>query len=317
MKENDKKMELPKISLDDLFTTQEQRNSVETESIIKIPLSEIDDFPNHPYKVIVNEALEEMSKTILEHGVNEPIIVRKKDDGRYEMISGHRRKKACEIAGISNINAIVKDLTDEEAIIMMVDSNETQREEILPSEKAFAYKMKLDAMKRQGKRNDLETSVPVAQKLEGKTSREIIAENAGESQDQIRRYIRLTELIPEILDMVDEKKIAFRPAVELSYLSEENQYVLLDIMQFSDITPSLAQAIHLKKLEQENKLDTDKLEEIMSQEKPNQVEKFKINAERFEKVFPKNVVTNKEREDFLFMCVEEHNKRVRNKGLDR
>lgn len=317
MKEKDKKMELPKISLDDLFTTQEQRNSVETESIIKISLSEIDDFPNHPYKVIVNDALKEMSKTIIEHGINEPVIVRKKDDGRYEMISGHRRKKACEIAGISNINAIVKDLTDEEAIIMMVDSNETQREEILPSEKAFAYKMKLDAMKRQGKRNDLETSVPVAQKLEGKTSREIIAENAGESQDQIRRYIRLTELIPEILDMVDEKKIAFRPAVELSYLSEENQYVLLDIMQFSDITPSLAQAIHLKKLEQENKLDTDKLEEIMSQEKPNQVEKFKINAERFEKVFPKNVVTNKDREDFLFMCVEEHNKRVRNKGLDR
>ena len=206
--------------------------------------------------------------------------------------------------------AIVKDLTDEEATILMVDSNENQREEILPSEKAFAYKMKLEAMNKQGKRTDL-TSDPMEPKSE--RSNEILAKESSESVSQIKRYIRLTELIQEILDMVDEKKIAFRPAVEISYLSEDNQYVLLDVMQFSDITPSLAQAIHMKKLEQEGKLDTEKIEDLMSQEKPNQVEKLKFNAERFESVFPKNIKTNQEKEDFLYMCVEEHNQRERAK----
>ena len=192
----------------------------------------------------------------------------------------------------------------------MVDSNENQREEILPSEKAFAYKMKLEAMNKQGKRTDL-TSDPMEPKSE--RSNEILAKESSESVSQIKRYIRLTELIQEILDMVDEKKIAFRPAVEISYLSEDNQYVLLDVMQFSDITPSLAQAIHMKKLEQEGKLDTEKIEDLMSQEKPNQVEKLKFNAERFESVFPKNIKTNQEKEDFLYMCVEEHNQRERAK----
>lgn len=310
MTDKDKRMELPKISLDDLFTTQTERDA--EEYVIPIPLSEIDDFPNHPYKVVDNEKMQELSESIKEYGVSQPVIVRKKENGRYEMISGHRRKRASELAGKEDILAIIKDLTDEEATILMVDSNENQREEVLPSEKAFAYKMKLEAIKRQGERKDL-TSAPVVQKSDNMTSRERIAEESGESREQIRRYIRLTELIPEILDMVDEKKIAFRPAVEISYLSEDNQYVLLDVMQFSDITPSLAQAIHMKKLEQEGKLEADKIEELMSQEKPNQIEKLKFNADRFEAEFPKNIKTNQEKEDFIFMCVQEHNQRERAK----
>ena len=310
MTDKDKRMELPKISLDDLFTTQTERDA--EEYVIPIPLSEIDDFPNHPYKVVDNEKMQELSESIKEYGVSQPVIVRKKENGRYEMISGHRRKRASELAGKEDILAIIKELTDEEATILMVDSNENQREEVLPSEKAFAYKMKLEAIKRQAGRPK-NNSVPVAQDLKGKSSREIVAENTGESQDQIRRYIRLTKLIPEILDLVDEKKIAFRPAVEISYLSEDNQYVLLDVMQFSDITPSLAQAIHMKKLEQEGKLDADKIEELMSQEKPNQIEKLKFNADRFEAEFPRNIKTNQEKEDFIFMCVQEHNQRERAK----
>ena len=310
MTDKDKRMELPKISLDDLFTTQTERDA--EEYVIPIPLSEIDDFPNHPYKVVDNENMQELSESIKEYGVSQPVIVRKKENGRYEMISGHRRKRASELAGKEDILAIIKDLTDEEATILMVDSNENQREEVLPSEKAFAYKMKLEAIKRQGERKDL-TSAPVVQKSDNMTSRERIAEESGESREQIRRYIRLTELIPEILDMVDEKKIAFRPAVEISYLSEDNQYVLLDVMQFSDITPSLAQAIHMKKLEQEGKLEADKIEELMSQEKPNQIEKLKFNADRFEAEFPRNIKTNQEKEDFIFMCVQEHNQRERAK----
>ena len=310
MTEKDKRMELPKMSLDDLFTIQGERDAKET--IVAIPINEIDDFPNHPYKVKDDDKMLEMSENIKRYGVTQPVIVRQKDNGRFEMISGHRRKRASVLAGKENINAIVKNLTDEEAVILMVDSNENQREEILPSEKAFAYRMKYEALKKQGQRTDL-TSDPMEQKLNSKTTREIVAEKTGESASNIQRYIRLTFLIPEILDMVDEKKIAFRPAVEISYLSEDNQYVLLDIMQFSDITPSLAQAIHLKKLEQEGNLDTDKIEELMSQEKPNQVEKLKFNAERFEAVFPKNIQSNQEKEDFLFMCVQEHNQRERAK----
>ena len=307
MTEKDKRMELPKMSLDDLFTIQGERDAKET--IVAIPINEIDDFPNHPYKVKDDDKMLEMSENIKRYGVTQPVIVRQKDNGRFEMISGHRRKRASVLAGKENINAIVKNLTDEEAVILMVDSNENQREEILPSEKAFAYRMKYEAIKKQGQRTDL-TSGPVVQKS---NSLEEIAKDSKESYKQVQRYIRLTFLIPEILDMVDEKKIAFRPAVEISYLSEDNQYVLLDIMQFSDITPSLAQAIHLKKLEQEGNLNTDKIEELMSQEKPNQVEKLKFNAERFEAVFPKNIQSNQEKEDFLFMCVQEHNQRERAK----
>ena len=307
MTEKDKRMELPKMSLDDLFTIQGERDAKET--IVAIPINEIDDFPNHPYKVKDDDKMLEMSENIKRYGVTQPVIVRQKDNGRFEMISGHRRKRASVLAGKENINAIVKNLTDEEAVILMVDSNENQREEILPSEKAFAYRMKYEAIKKQGQRTDL-TSGPVVQKS---NSLEEIAKDSKESYKQVQRYIRLTFLIPEILEMVDEKKIAFRPAVEISYLSEDNQYVLLDVMQFSDITPSLAQAIHMKKLEQEGKLDTEKIEDLMSQEKPNQVEKLKFNAERFESVFPKNIKTNQEKEDFIYMCVEEHNQRERAK----
>ena len=307
MTEKDKRMELPKMSLDDLFTIQGERDAKET--IVAIPINEIDDFPNHPYKVKDDDKMLEMSENIKRYGVTQPVIVRQKDNGRFEMISGHRRKRASVLAGKENINAIVKKLTDEEAVILMVDSNENQREEILPSEKAFAYRMKYEAIKKQGQRTDL-TSGPVVQKS---NSLEEIAKDSKESYKQVQRYIRLTFLIPEILEMVDEKKIAFRPAVEISYLSEDNQYVLLDVMQFSDITPSLAQAIHMKKLEQEGKLDTEKIEDLMSQEKPNQVEKLKFNAERFESVFPKNIKTNQEKEDFIYMCVEEHNQRERAK----
>lgn len=307
MTEKDKRMELPKMSLDDLFTIQGERDAKET--IVAIPINEIDDFPNHPYKVKDDDKMLEMSENIKRYGVTQPVIVRQKDDGRFEMISGHRRKRASVLAGKENINAIVKKLTDEEAVILMVDSNENQREEILPSEKAFAYKMKLEALNKQAGRPKNNLTPLVSEKR----TNEIVGEKNGESREQVRRYIRLTFLIPEILDMVDEKKIAFRPAVEISYLSEDNQYVLLDIMQFSDITPSLAQAIHLKKLEQEGNLDTDKIEELMSQEKPNQVEKLKFNAERFEAVFPKNIQSNQEKEDFLFMCVQEHNQRERAK----
>ena len=307
MTDKDKRMELPKISLDDLFTTQEQRDA--EDYVIPIPIDQIDDFPNHPYKVRDDDKMKELSESIKTYGVSQPVIVRKKEDGRYEMISGHRRKFASQLAGKKDIMAIVKDLTDEEATILMVDSNENQREEILPSEKAFAYKMKLEAMNKQAGRPKGNMTPVVSEKR----TNEIVGEQNGESREQVRRYIRLTELIKEILDMVDEKKIAFRPAVEISYLSEDNQYVLLDVMQFSDITPSLAQAIHMKKLEQEGKLDTEKIEDLMSQEKPNQVEKLKFNAERFESVFPKNIKTNQEKEDFIYMCVEEHNQRERAK----
>ena len=309
MKEQKQDMKLPK--LDDLFTTQEERDYAVAEKVQEINISDISDFPEHPFKVNDDDKMKEMVKSVKEYGVILPVIVRPKENGTYEMISGHRRKRACELAGVKQIRCIVKNLSDDEATILMVDSN-IQREEILPSEKAFAYKMKLEAMKHQGKQLET-TSDPMEQKLNSKTTREIVAEKTGESASNIQRYIRLTFLIPEILDMVDEKKIAVRPAVEISYLSEDNQYVLLDIMQFSDITPSLAQAIHLKKLEQEGNLDTDKIEELMSQEKPNQVEKLKFNAERFEAVFPKNIQSNQEKEDFLFMCVQEHNQRERAK----
>ena len=246
MSEKESKMQLPK--LDSLFTTQEQREYDNAEKVVDININDIVDFPNHPFKVIDDDKMNETVESVKKYGVIHAIIVRKNKEGKYEIISGHRRKRACEIARKEKIPCIVKDLSDEEATILMVDSN-LQREEILPSEKAFAYKMKFEALKSKGIRNDL-TSSPLATKLD---TAEMIANENGEGRDQVYRYIRLTELIPEILQLVDEKRIAFRPAVELSYLSEENQYVLLDIMQFSDATPSLAQAIRMKKLEQEGR----------------------------------------------------------------
>ncbi len=308
MKEQEQKMKLPK--LDDLFTSQAQRDYERAEKVEEIDISKISDFPNHPFKVKDDDKMEEMVKSIKQYGVILPVIVRPKDDGTYEMISGHRRKRACELAGVKQIRTIVKDLSDDEATILMVDSN-IQREEILPSEKAFAYKMKLEAMRHQGKNIDIdesETSAPMVQKL---TSREILGNEVGESRENIRRYIRLTHLIPELLEQVDLKRIAFRPAVELSYLSEENQYVVQNIFEFDEVTPSLSQAIRLKKLEQEGKLTEEKIEEILGQEKPNQKEFIKIHNERIDKYIPQKIKESGKVEDFIIQCVEEHNKRER------
>ena len=279
MKEQESKMILP--SVDSLFMSQAERDMIDAEKVEYINIDKIKDFPNHPFKVVNDDKMQELASSVKEYGVILPIMVRPKEDGTYEIVSGHRRKMAAQIAGLKDIKCIVKDLTDDEATIIMVDSN-IQREEILPSERAFAYKMKLEAMKHQGIRNDL-TSRPVGDKL----STEVLGEEVGESARQIQRYIRLTELIPEILQMVDDKKIAFRPAVEISYLSEENQYVLLNIMEFNECTPSLAQAIRLKKLEQEGNLTEEKLETIMEQEKPNQKEQIKFGVEKIQDYFPK------------------------------
>ena len=308
MKEQEQKMKLPK--LDDLFTSQAQRDYEKAEKVEKIDVSKISDFPNHPFKVKDDDKMEEMVKSIKQYGVILPVIVRPKNDGTYEMISGHRRKRACELAGVKQIISIVKDLSDDEATILMVDSN-IQREEILPSEKAFAYKMKLEAMRHQGKNIDIdgnETSAPMVQKL---TSREILGNEVGESRENIRRYIRLTHLIPELLEQVDLKRIAFRPAVELSYLSEDNQYVVQNIFEFDEVTPSLSQAIRLKKLEQEGKLTEERIEEILGQEKPNQKEFIKIHNERIDKYIPQKIKESGKVEDFIIQCVEEHNKRER------
>ena len=306
MKEQEQKMKLPK--LDDLFTSQAQRDYERAEKVEEIDISKISDFPNHPFKVKDDDKMEEMVKSIKQYGVILPVIVRPKDDGTYEMISGHRRKRACELAGVKQIRTIVKDLSDDEATILMVDSN-IQREEILPSEKAFAYKIKLEAMRHQGKNIDIdesETSAPMVQKL---TSREILGNEVGESRENIRRYIRLTHLIPELLEQVDLKRIAFRPAVELSYLSEDNQYVVQNIFEFDEVTPSLSQAIRLKKLEQEGKLTEEKIEEILGQEKPNQKEFIKIHNERIDKYIPQRIKETGKVEDFIIQCIEEHNRR--------
>ena len=240
---------------DDLFETDESRAEANLSKIREIPIAEIDEFPDHPFKVLMDEDMEQLVDSIKRSGVMTPATVRMKEDGRYELISGHRRKKACELAGLETLKCEVKELTRDEAIIVMVESN-LQRTTILPSEKAFAYKMRLEAMNRQGERSDL-TSSPLDNKLKGTTSAQQISQKSGDSQPQIYRYIRLTELVPEILQMVDERQIAFRPAVELSYLTEGQQYTLLEAMEYSDATPSLAQAIKMKKFMQEGKLTND------------------------------------------------------------
>ncbi len=288
-KKNGINMTLPTAA--DLFSTQEERDEGKRESVREIALTEISDFPDHPFKVKMDEEMQEMAESVKEYGVLVPVLVREKPGGGYEMIAGHRRKMASELAEQTTIPCLVRNLTDDEAIIVMVDSN-LQREKILPSEKAFAYKMKLDAMKRQGERTDL-TSVPVAQKLQRKTSRQLLGEQVGESQDQIRRYIRLTELISTILDMVDEGQIAMRPAVELSYLPKEQQEILYDTMQSEDCTPSHVQAIKMRKFSEEGKLDEDVIFSIMTEEKPNQVEQFKMPRKRIDRYFPQGTPKEK------------------------
>ena len=305
----------PKIELtayDDLFQTDESRAEAALSKIRDIPISEIDEFPDHPFKVLMDEDMEQLVESIKRNGVMTPATVRLKEDGRYELISGHRRKKACELAGLETLKCEVKELTRDEAIIVMVESN-LQRSTILPSEKAFAYKMRLEAMDRQGQRSDL-TSTPMVSKSR---SNEELAERVGESREQIRRYIRLTELVPEILQMVDERRIAFRPAVEISYLPEEQQYTLLEAMEYSDATPSLAQAIKMKKFMQEGKLTGEVIQSIMEEEKPNQREKPAFRDERITKLIPKSVPKGQE-SDFVVKALEFYNRHLqRSKDRER
>jgi len=303
MEKQKAKMPLP--TLDDLFTTQEERDNAKLEKVQVVNINEIDDFPNHPFKVQENEEMQIMSESIKENGVLVPVLVRPKKNGRYEMISGHRRKLASKLAGKDTIPCIIRNLTDDEAIIIMVDSN-MQREEILPSEKAFAYKMKLEAMTHQGKRFDL-TCDQVGHKLKGQKSVETISENSDDSVTQIKRYIRLTELIPELLEMVDNKQIAFSPAVELSYLKDDEQYTLLDCIEYNDATPSLAQAIVLKKISQSEELSEDKIDDILSQEKPNQIPKIRFTESRILEALPKGI-EDKKIEDFVVEAIKHYSK---------
>lgn len=310
MAENRRNIKLT--SLDDLFSTEESRAEEEKERIQEIPITEIDGFPEHPFHVDMDDAMREMVESVKRFGVLSPAVARQKEDGRYELISGHRRKKACELAGIEKMPVIVRNMDRDEAIIFMVDSN-LQRERLLPSEKAFSYKMKLDAMKRkQGERTDL-TSAPMVQKL---TSRELLAEKSGDSHEQVRRYIRLTELTPDLLKIVDEGKIAFRPAVELSYLSKEEQTSLLMTMESEVCTPSLAQAIKIKKFSQEGRLNDDVILSILSEEKPNQKEVYKLPKERLDKYFPKGTPPEKI-EEIIFKALELYRKRERSREMER
>ena len=292
-------------SVDELFTTQEERDIAKRETVMDIPLAEISDFPNHPFKVTVDEKLLEMADSVKRYGVLVPAIVRPKQDGGYEMIAGHRRKKASELAERPTLNCIVRDLTDDEAIIIMVDSN-LQREVILPSEKAFAYKMKLDAMKRQGQRTDL-TSSPVGTKLRAD---EQIALESGDSRNQVHRFIRLTYLIPELLDMVDENKIALRPAVELSYLAEKEQRLLYEEIGYSDCTPSHAQAIKMRKFAEQGQITAEVISSIMQEEKPNQKEQFRMPREKISKYFPAGTPAEKI-EDTIIKALELYRRRQR------
>lgn len=304
------------LNVDSLFTTQTERDEAQRETVRDIPLDEISDFPNHPFKVRMDEKMMEMADSVKQYGVLVPALVRPKENGGYEMIAGHRRKRASEMAGKPMLSCIIRDMTDDEATIVMVDSN-LQREEILPSEKAFAYKMKLDAMKRQGQRTDL-TSDPLGWKLSGKESASIVGKDSGDSQTQVRRYIRLTHLIPEILDLVDNSvlrekdklQIALRPAVELSYLTEKEQKDLLEIMECEDCTPSHAQAIKMRQFSQNGKLDANVLLSIMQEEKPNQVEQFKIAKDRISKFFSPGTPAKK-MEDTIVKALELYRKRQR------
>lgn len=303
------KLNLP--SVDDLFSTQEERDEESRESIQDIPIGEITDFPNHPFKVKMDESMMDMAESVKQYGVLVPALVREKAEGGYEMIAGHRRKMASELAGKKEMPCIIRNVTEDEAVLIMVDSN-LQREEILPSEKAFAYKMKLEAMNRQGKRTDL-TSTPSVAKFR---TNETLAKEVGESRETIRRYIRLTELIPPILDLVDNGKVAMRPAVELSYLPKEQQEILYDVMQSEDCTPSHAQAIKLRKFSESGKLGEDVILSILSEEKPNQVEQFKIPKKRIDKYFSPGT-SMKQMEDTIVKALELYRKRERDKGRER
>ena len=294
-------------TLDDLFSTQELRDDAKLSKIRDIPLELIDDFPDHPFKVRDDEDMIQLVESVKERGVITPATVRQKEDGRYELVSGHRRKRACELAGFETLRSEIVDLNRDEATILMVESN-FQRSEILPSEKAFAYKMRLEAMKRQGFRSDL-TSDPVGQKF----SVEKIADNSNDSKTQIQRYIRLTNLVPELLEFVDEGRIKMRPAVELSYLDEDCQRDVVDEIDLNDATPSHDQTIRMRKLFNEGNLTTEAIHAVMSEEKPNQKEKIVLRGDRVRQLIPKNIPVS-QTEDFVCKALEHYNKFLRNRA---
>ena len=297
-------------TLDDLFSTQQEREDAKLEKIRNIPLDMIDDFPDHPFHVRDDEDMVQLVESIKSNGVLTPAVLRPKEDGRYELVSGHRRKRACELAGLTTLRSEIKDLTRDEAIVYMVESN-FQRTTILPSEKAFAYKMRLEAMKRQGQRTDL-TSATLLQKS-GKTSREIIAENSGESHEQVRKYIRLTNLVPELLQLVDEGRIKMRPAVELSYLDEDCQRDVALQIDINDCTPSHDQTIRMRKMFESGKLTTEAVEAIMSEEKPNQRERIVLHGDRVRSLIPKSIKL-KDTEDYVCKALEHYRRYLRSRA---
>lgn len=306
---NVQKIDLGLTGYDELFANDEERKVNKLPRIFDIPISEIDDFPDHPFKVKIDEDMDQLVQSIKERGIITPVTLRPKEDGRYEIVSGHRRKKACELAGLNTVKAEVREMSRDEAIILMVESN-LQRSTILPSEKAFSYKMRLEAMNRQGQRSDL-TSGPVVPKF----SRDQLGDRAEESGRQVSRYIRLTQLIQPLLGLVDEGRIAFRPAVELSYLKKDEQEDLLEEISYADATPSLAQAIKMKRFSQEGKLSNEVIESIMSEEKPNQKEKIRIKYEDARRFIPDSVPYNKTGE--YIMKALEYYHRVQERQKDR
>ena len=303
------KLNLP--SVDDLFSTQEERDDAQREKVLDIPLSEIDSFPDHPFQVRMDESMQAMADSVKAFGIQTPAVVRQKEDGRYELVSGHRRKMACELAGLETMPCIVRKMSRDEAIIAMVDSN-LQREVILPSEKAKSYKMKLEALNRQGQRTDL-TSSPMATKLKGVRTADIVGEPFGDKKDTVHRYVQLNDLIPEVLQLVDNGKISMRPAVELSYLPKEEQQTLLDAMESEDCTPSHVQAMKMRKFSQEGRLGEDVIVSIMQEEKPNQVEQFKMPKNRISKYFAPGTPAQKI-EDTIVKALELYRQRERQRN---
>jgi len=299
-------------TLDDLFSTQELRDDAKLSKIRDIPLELIDDFPGHPFKVRDDEDMIQLVESVKERGVITPATVRQKEDGRYELISGHRRKRACELTGFEALRCEVVDLDRDAATVLMVESN-YQRSQILPSEKAFAYKMRLEAMKRQAGRPSKENSVPVAQNYEGKTSRELLGKQVGESQDQVRRYIRLTYLVPELLDLVDEGKIKMRPAVELSYLDEDSQRAVVDEIDLNQCTPSHAQTIRMRQFFTDGKLTPEVVSAIMGEEKPNQREKIVLRGDKVRSLIPKNIPVS-QTEDYVVKALEHYSRFLRQRA---
>ena len=302
-------------TLDELFTTQEERDDAKLKRIYEIPLNEIDDFPDHPFKVLDDEDMFDLVESVKEYGIITPVTVRKKGDDRYELLSGHRRKRACELAGLDTLRAEIVEMDRDSSIIFMVDSN-LQRTTILPSEKGFSYKMRLEAMKRKAGRPSKNNSVPTAQDLRGKTSRQILGEEVGESQDNIRRYIRITELIPELIEMVDSGEVALRPAVEISYLPDDKQYMILAEMEREVCTPSHAQTIRMRKLHAEDKLTEEAIMAIMEEEKPNQKEKLVIRNKKIWDLLPKNLERS-QTEDFIVKAVEHYSRVLRKREQER